>query len=63
MPALLKFLSLKAKMRIARAAAIIILATDEHGETRINIEEFNKLKIKQKGKFPPVPFFFLDTHQ
>jgi len=29
---------------------IIILATDEHGEARINTEEFNKLKIKQKSK-------------
>jgi hypothetical protein len=30
---------------------ILILATDEHGETRINTEEFNKLTIKQKNKY------------
>jgi hypothetical protein len=33
---------------------ILILATDEHGETRINTEESNKLTIKQKSKYPPV---------
>jgi len=32
------------------SASILILATDEHGETRINTEEFNKSKIKQKSK-------------
>jgi hypothetical protein len=32
------------------AAAILILATDEHGKTRINTEGFNKLTIKQKSK-------------
>jgi hypothetical protein len=30
--------------------AILILATDEHGKTRINTEGFNKLTIKQKSK-------------
>jgi len=27
-------------------AGILILATDEHGEIRINTEEFNKLTVK-----------------
>ena len=33
-------------------AEIRILATDEHGETRNNIEEFIKLTIKQKVDIP-----------
>jgi hypothetical protein len=33
-------------VRKKRRKAILILATDEHGETRINTEEFNKLTIK-----------------
>jgi len=33
---------------------ILILATDEHGETRINTEEFNKLTIIQKNKYSSV---------
>jgi hypothetical protein len=32
----------------------LILATHEHGETRRGWEEFNKLTIKQKSKYPPV---------
>jgi hypothetical protein len=40
------------KIRIADdISAILILATDEHGETRINTEEFSKLTIKQKNKY------------
>jgi hypothetical protein len=31
-------------------AAILILATDEHGKTRINTEGFNKLTTKRKSK-------------
>jgi len=34
--------------------AILILATDEHGETRINTDEFNKLTIIQKDKYSSV---------
>lgn len=36
------------KIKNALGAAILILATDEHGETRIKKEEFNKLTIRQK---------------
>jgi hypothetical protein len=31
---------------------MLILATDEHGETRIDTEEFNKLTIKLKIDIP-----------
>jgi hypothetical protein len=41
-------------IQTAKIAEILILATDEHGETRIKIEEFNKLTIKQKNKYPSV---------
>jgi uncharacterized protein (DUF608 family) len=37
-----------------KKAAILILATDEPGETRINTEEFIKLTIQQKSKYPSV---------
>jgi hypothetical protein len=33
---------------------ILILATDEHGETRTNTEEYKKISIKHKSKYLPV---------